>query len=207
MNSPPYSIAFCPAYLNLTWAELQERGLRATVSLEVFRDCPRDWGVNRLEDKWAVYKTSRYALTGSYSPHFGEEDCLRGCNGSGTIFFSHCKFHCVFCQNYEISQAVKPGRSAPGCLPNEVARMIVKLRRLGCHNIHFATPEYVVHQVVEAQVEAIDGRLCLPIVCNTSAYDSFESLEFLDGIVDIYMPDFKCWPDSYNTTMLSMGKS
>ena len=193
MNYPPYSVPFRPAYFNLTWAELQDRALRATASLEDCRACPRDCGVNRLENKWAACKTGRYAVAGSYFPHFGEEDCLRGWNGSGTIFFSHCNLRCVFCQNYDISQAVKPGRSAPGCPPQEVAGMMLKLQRLGCHNINFVTPEHVVPQVVEALVEAIDGGLRLPIVYNTSAYDSFESLEFLDGIVDVYMPDFKYW--------------
>ena len=193
MNYPPYSVPFRPAYFNLTWAELQDRALRATASLEDCRACPRDCGVNRLENKWAACKTGRYAVVGSYFPHFGEEDCLRGWNGSGTIFFSHCNLRCVFCQNYDISQAVKPGRSAPGCPPQEVAGMMLKLQRLGCHNINFVTPEHVVPQVVEALVEAIDGGLRLPIVYNTSAYDSFESLEFLDGIVDVYMPDFKYW--------------
>ncbi len=173
-------------------AELRDRASRAVVTLADCRACPRDCGVNRLEDKWAACKTGRYAVVGSYFPHFGEEDCLRGWNGSGTIFFSHCNLRCVFCQNYDISQAIKAGR-APGSSPEEIAAMMLELQRRGCHNINFVTPEHVVPQVIEAVVEAIDRGLHLPIVYNTSAYDSLESIEMMDGIVDIYMPDFKYW--------------
>jgi len=123
----------------------------------------------------------------------GEEDCLRGWNGSGTIFFSHCNLRCVFCQNFDISQAVRPGRATPGSPPADIARMMLQLQRQGCHNINFVTPEHVVPQVIEALVLAVDGGLHLPIVYNTSAYDSLESLHLLDGIVDIYMPDLKYW--------------
>ncbi len=123
----------------------------------------------------------------------GEEDPLRGWNGSGTIFFSHCNLRCVFCQNFDISQAVKPGPARPGLTAEEIAALMLRLQRLGCHNINFVTPEHVVPQMLEALTIAADHGLSLPIVYNTSAYDSLESLELLDGIVDIYMPDFKYW--------------
>lgn len=184
---------FRPAYLQLSRAELKERVEKSIASLAECRACPRDCAVNRLEERWAACKTGRYAVVGSYFPHFGEEDCLRGWNGSGTIFFSHCNLRCVFCQNYDISQAIKPGKVAPGSPPEVIAAMMLELQRLGCHNINFVTPEHVAPQVVEAIVEAIDRGLSLPIVYNTSAYDSLESIEVLDGIVDIYMPDFKYW--------------
>ena len=162
-------------------------------SLANCRACPRDCGVNRLEDKWAACKTGRYAVVSSALPHFGEEDCLRGRNGSGTIFFSHCNLRCVFCQNFDISQAVRPGPAAPGSPPEEIAAVMLALQNQGCHNINFVTPEHVVPQVIEALVIAIEQGLRVPIVYNTSAYDSLESLELMDGIVDIYMPDFKYW--------------
>src|SRR2546428_2615098 len=184
--------SFPPAYSKLSRAELQERASRAVAALADCRACPRDCGVNRLEDKWAACKTGRYAAVGSHFPHFGEEDCLRGWNGSGTIFFSHCNLRCVFCQNYDISQAIKAGRAAASP-PEEIAGMMLELQRRGCHNINFVTPEHVAPQVIEAVVEAIDRGLHLPIVYNTSAYDSLESIEMMDGIVDIYMPDFKYW--------------
>src|ERR1043166_7313751 len=164
----------------------------ALKALEDCRSCPRDCGVNRLENRWAACKTGRYAIVDCYFAHFGEEYCLRGWNGSGTIFFSHCNLRCVFCQNFDISQAIKPGRASASA-PGEIAGMMLDLQRRGCHNINFVTPEHVVPQVIEAVVEAIDRGLHLPIVYNTSAYDSLESIESMDGIVDVYMPDFKFW--------------
>jgi putative pyruvate formate lyase activating enzyme len=169
---------------------------RARIALAHLRDCricPRDCGVNRLEDKWAACKTGRHAVVSSYFPHLGEEDCLRGWNGSGTIFFIHCNLRCVFCQNFDISQGTRPGPPIQGSSAQDIAGMMLELQSRGCHNINFVTPEHVVPQVVEALAIAVDNGLSLPIVYNTSAYDSMESLELLDGIVDIYMPDFKLW--------------
>ncbi len=182
-----------PSYLSLDRAELRARVDRAVASLADCRACPRDCRVDRFADRYSACKTGRYAIVSSYFPHFGEEDCLRGWNGSGTIFFSHCNLRCVFCQNYDISQAIKPGRSGPGVQPGRLARMMLQLQDLGCHNINFVTPEHVVPQVLEGIVPAIEAGLRLPVVYNTSGYDSQESLQFMDGIVDIYMPDFKFW--------------
>ncbi len=202
MTSAASSAGFRPAYLYLTRPELEARVHRALGTLEECRACPRDCGVNRLENKWAACKTGRYAVVGSYFPHFGEEDCLRGRNGSGTIFFSHCNLRCVFCQNYDISQAIKPSEAPPGSRPEELAAMMLELQARGCHNINFVTPEHVAPQVVEAVAAAILRGLHLPIVYNTSAYDALESLELMDGIVDIYMPDFKYWTADGSRTYL-----
>jgi putative pyruvate formate lyase activating enzyme len=181
---------FAPAYLRCH--ESGELRLRVERGLEMLRSCrvcPRNCDVDRLEDQRAVCITGRYAVVASYFPHFGEEDCLRGYRGSGTIFFANCNLKCVFCQNYDISQ--KPaGREVK---PEELAWLMLELQGLGCHNINFVTPEHVVPQIVEALPFAIDAGLRLPIVYNTSGYDSLESLRLLDGIVDIYMPDFKYW--------------
>jgi putative pyruvate formate lyase activating enzyme len=181
-----------PAYLSLLKDEWSERVRRALAELEDCRACPRDCRVNRLQDKWAACKTGRYAAVSSWFPHFGEEDCLRGWNGSGTIFFSHCNLRCVFCQNFEISQAIRPA-AAPGLRPERIAAMALELQALGCHNINFVTPEHVVPQIVEALAVAAREGLRLPIVYNTSAYDAPSSLALMDGLVDIYMPDFKLW--------------
>jgi putative pyruvate formate lyase activating enzyme len=183
-----------PAYKYLPRTELAERVERALATLADCRACPRDCGVNRLEDKWAACKTGRYALVSSHFPHFGEEDCLRGWNGSGTLFFGHCNLRCVFCQNFDISQAIRPGTPV-GHRPGEIAAMMLELQSRGCHNINFVTPEHVVPQIVEALVPAIEGGLALPLVYNTSAYDSLESLALMGGLVDIYMPDFKYWSE------------
>ncbi|MCL6506655.1 MAG: radical SAM protein [Bryobacteraceae bacterium] len=181
---------FEPAYLSLyRTGELRRRAEEAVAALEHCLMCPRDCGVNRLANKTATCHTGRYARVSSYFPHFGEEDCLRGWRGSGTIFFSLCNLRCVFCQNWEISQAgegVEVG-------PERLAAMMLELQDRGCHNINFVTPEHVVPQILEALVLAVEGGLRLPLVYNTSAYDSMHSLKLMDGVVDIYMPDFKFW--------------
>ncbi len=181
---------FEPAYLGLYESgELKQRVERALDALYSCAVCPRNCRVDRIADKFAVCKTGRYAVVGSYFAHFGEEDCLRGWKGSGTIFFSGCNLRCVFCQNFDISWQLR-GTPAP---PQKLAAMMLELQETGCHNINFVTPEHVVPQIVEALPFAVEGGLRLPIVYNTSAYDSMESLEIMDGIVDIYMPDFKYW--------------
>lgn len=181
---------FKPAYLSLHRSgELLRRAEEAVAGLEECYVCPRDCGVNRLADKTAACKTGRFAQVSSYFPHFGEEDCLRGWRGSGTIFFGMCNLRCVFCQNFDISQANKGQEVSP----IELAAMMLELQEAGCHNINFVTPEHVVPQVLEGLVIAVEAGLRLPIVYNTSAYDSMESLRLLDGVVDIYMPDFKLW--------------
>jgi putative pyruvate formate lyase activating enzyme len=193
---------FRPSYLSLSRAGLDARAARAIAALADCRACPRDCGVNRLEDRWAACKTGRYAVVGSAFPHFGEEDCLRGWNGSGTIFFSHCNLRCVFCQNFDISQAIRPGPTARGATPGEIAGMMLALQRRGCHNINFVTPEHVAPQIVEAVAVAVDRGFRLPLVYNTSGYDSLESVSLMDGIVDIYMPDFKYWSRERSRTYL-----
>lgn len=181
-----------PSYLELYRSgELARRVDQAIASLGDCTVCPRDCHVDRLneEARNALCRTGRYAGVGSYFPHFGEEDCLRGSNGSGTIFFSYCNLRCVFCQNFDLSWE---GRGKPAS-PADLARMMLELQAIGCHNINFVTPEHVVPQMLEGLYCAIEGGLRLPIVYNTSAYDSMESLRLLDGVVDIYMPDFKFW--------------
>jgi len=181
---------FEPAYMALFRSgELHRRAELAVQKLADCHVCPRDCGVNRLEDRKAACRSGRYAVVASAFPHFGEEDCLRGWRGSGTIFFSWCNLRCVFCQNFDISQE-GDGRVVR---PEELAAMMLALQEAGCHNINFVTPEHVVPQVLEALVIAVERGLRLPIVYNTSAYDSLESLRLLDGVVDIYMPDFKFW--------------
>ena len=179
-----------PAYLDLfERGELHERVELALEELRDCRACPRDCGINRLNDEIGVCRSGRHARVSSHFPHFGEEDCLRGWNGSGTIFFSWCNLRCVFCQNFEISQ--RPAGDVVG--PERIAEMALSLQRQGCHNINFVTPEHVAPQVIEAVAIAADRGLRLPIVYNTSAYDSLRSIQLMDGIVDIYMPDFKLW--------------
>lgn len=184
MSSP-----FTPAYLKLPPGEL---GHRAQLALEKLGDCalcPRNCRVNRLKDEKAVCKTGRHAVVSSHAPHHGEEDCLRGTRGSGTIFFAWCNLRCVFCQNFEISWQGEGATTSA----SDLAAIMLWLQNRGCHNINFVTPEHVVPQILEALVIAAGSGLRLPLVYNTSAYDSLDSLSLMDGIVDIYMPDFKFW--------------
>ena len=179
-----------PAYLEL-WHS-GELARRVELGLTKLADCvlcPRNCHVNRFDDKKKVCRSGRYATVSSHFAHFGEERCLRGNHGSGAIFFSWCNLRCVFCQNYEISWAGE-GRSTK---PEELAEMMLQLQEQGCHNINLVTPEHVVPQILEALLLAVERDLRLPLVYNTSAYDSLDSLRLMDGIVDIYMPDFKFW--------------
>ena len=181
---------FRPAYLSL-WqsGELAGRVERALSKLGDCVLCPRDCYVDRLADKFAVCRSGRYVGVSSHFPHSGEEDCLRGTRGSGTIFFSGCNLRCVFCQNFEVSWQVE-GEITP---PAQLGAMMIELQARGCHNINLVTPEHVVPQILEALLTAVEGGLRLPLVYNTSAYDSLDSLKLMNGVVDIYMPDFKFW--------------
>jgi putative pyruvate formate lyase activating enzyme len=192
---------FRPAYLDLyERGALAQRVEQARAELAECRACPWNCGVDRLADKVGVCRTGRFARVSSAFPHFGEEDCLRGWNGSGTIFFAWCNLHCVFCQNFDISQQ-PAGRAMP---PAQIAALMLDLQALGCHNINLVTPEHVVPQVVEALAIAIEGGLRIPVVYNSSAYDSLASLRLMEGLVDIYMPDFKVWrPETARRLLLA----
>ena len=178
------------AYVSL-WesGELAGRVERALGTLRDCVLCPRDCHVNRLADKFAVCRSGRYVRVSSHFLHFGEEDCLRGTRGSGTIFFAGCNLRCVFCQNFEVSWQVEGEITSPA----KFATMMLQLQQRGCHNINLVTPEHVVPQILEGLLTAVEGGLRLPLVYNTSAYDSLDSLKLMDGVVDIYMPDFKFW--------------
>jgi len=154
--------------------------------------CPRNCRVNRLAGKVGFCRVPALIKICHAGLHSGEEPPISSARGSGTIFFAGCNLSCVFCQNYDISQGVRPGRGR-GSEPQEIARLMLELQRRGCHNINFVTPEHVVPQVIEALAEAVENGLRIPVVYNTSAYDAPESLDLLDGLVDIYMPDFKIW--------------
>jgi len=180
-----------PAYLDLGVEELERR---AGAALELLGPtclvCPRLCRVDRRADVPGLCAVGRHAAVASAFPHSGEEDCLRGRHGSGTIFFAGCNLRCVFCQNWDISW----GRARRVVLsPDALAAVMLELQDAGCHNVNLVTPEHVVPQVLEAMPVAVERGLRLPLVYNTSAYDSLDSLLLLDGVVDVYMPDFKLW--------------
>ncbi|MBI5228776.1 radical SAM protein [Candidatus Micrarchaeota archaeon] len=183
---------FEPVYLKaLESGLLEKKAGQALRMLEHCSVCPRNCGVNRLEDENGFCRVGRNALVSSFVPHHGEEKCLRGCSGSGTIFFSGCNLRCVFCQNCDISWLAH-GR---GLNASQIADCILGLQEMGCHNINLVTPEHVVPQVIESIFIAANKGLRLPVVYNSSSYDSLECLKLLDGVVDVYMPDFKLWSE------------
>jgi len=181
---------FTPSYI-----KAYKTGKLAAVIKESYRIlancslCPRKCEVNRLEDEKGICRTGLSAMVSGFNPHFGEEAPLVGSNGSGTIFMTNCNLLCVFCQNWETSH-LGEGDEADS---KTLAGMMLHLQKLGCHNINFVTPTHVVPQILDALSYAIEGGLSVPLVYNTGGYDSVETLRLLEGIFDIYMPDFKFW--------------
>ncbi|MBW1701059.1 MAG: radical SAM protein [Deltaproteobacteria bacterium] len=179
-----------PSYLKLYRnGELSARLEKAIDMMEACHLCPRACGVNRLEGETGYCRTGRKARVASFNAHFGEEGPLVGRYGSGTIFLSSCNLLCSFCQNYDISHLAEGTEVEP----EQVAAMMLHLAERGCHNINFVTPSHVVPQSIEALVLAIEQGLEVPLVYNSGGYDDKETLQLLDGIFDIYMPDFKFW--------------
>jgi putative pyruvate formate lyase activating enzyme len=186
---------FEPSYMKLfKKGQLAERVEKALALMESCCLCPRECGVNRLGGEVGFCKTGRMAKVASYNAHFGEESPLVGKHGSGTIFMSSCNLLCGFCQNYDISH-LNEGVEVE---PEQLAMMMMQLADRGCHNINIVTPTHVVPQLLEAVILAAEHGLRLPIVYNSSGYDKKETLEILDGIIDIYMPDFKFWDEEWS---------
>ena len=179
---------FEPAYIKtLQEGELSKKVAAAIAMLEDCRVCPRNCRVNRLEGQLGFCEVGRRAIVSSANPHYGEEEPLVGSGGSGTIFFTSCNLKCLFCQNYEISQLME-GREVSA---EELAELMLSLQKAGCHNINFVTPSHVVPMILEAVAWAANAGLRVPLVYNTGGYDSLETLQLLDGVVDMYMPDLK----------------
>jgi putative pyruvate formate lyase activating enzyme len=168
--------------------ELQKRIDAAYRLLENCRVCPRECGVNRLKnDKLGFCRSGLNPVISSVSPHQGEEPPLSGTKGSGTVFFTNCNLRCVYCQNYPISQMGNGAERSPG----ELACQMLWLQEQGCHNLNLVTPTHFMPQILKALGLARERGFRLPIVYNTSGYESLESLRILDGIVDIYLPDMR----------------
>jgi putative pyruvate formate lyase activating enzyme len=180
---------FQAGYLTLLESgELLPRARLARQHLQDCDLCARYCHIDRLRTiQGAVCRTGERAVVYSYGPHHGEEDVLRGWNGSGTIFFSSCNLRCEFCQNWDISQK-RAGREVTA---EELAAMMLDLQAQGCHNINLVSPSHVVVQILEATLIAAGHGLKVPLVYNTGGYDSPEALALLDGVIDIYMPDMK----------------
>lgn len=152
--------------------------------------CPRRCQVNRLAGETGVCATGALARIASYGPHFGEEQPLVGSNGSGTIFLAGCNLHCCFCQNYGISQGDDPAQEVDA---SDFAAIMLELQAMGCHNINLVTPSHVVPQILPALMVALEDGLHIPVIYNCAGYESTAALSLLEGVIDIYMPDFKFW--------------
>jgi len=196
---------FEPAYLQLhRTGELKIRAKELYVTMESCELCPRRCGVNRLDGDSGFCSTPGATLVLSAAqPHFGEEKPLVGNGGSGTIFLTHCNLRCVFCQNWEIAQLGRGAKSNIGAL----ARVMLKLQRHGCHNINLVTPTHYSAHILKALDIAAGKGLRLPIVYNTSGWERLEILKFMDGIVDIYLPDFKYWESDMSAKYSSGAES
>jgi putative pyruvate formate lyase activating enzyme len=177
-----------PAYRSLLASgELARRTGAAERLLDPCRLCPRECAARRLRRETGACGIGDAAVVSSAGQHFGEEAPLVGRGGSGTIFFARCNLGCVFCQNAEISHR-GDGRAASA---EELGRMMLGLQEAGCHNINLVTPTHQTPQILRGLLVAAAGGLRLPLVYNCGGYESLETLRLLDGIVDIYMPDFK----------------
>jgi putative pyruvate formate lyase activating enzyme len=179
---------FTPAYVRAHKSgQLKERGLILWEIMSNCSLCPRQCGVNRLAGERGFCQANSNLEISSYHPHFGEETPLVGRGGSGTIFFSNCGLRCVFCINWEISQE---GSGSDRTIP-EFANMMLTLQNRGCHNINIVTPtHYLPHILLALDLAAVKG-LRLPLVYNTCGWERLEILTYLEGIVDIYLPDYK----------------
>ena len=168
---------------------LAQRAQQARDLLNPCLLCPRQCGANRFNGATGICGVGQLARVSSAFPHHGEEDCLRGWRGSGTVFFAGCNLHCVFCQNYDLSH-LNAGQEVTA---SQLAGLMLELQAAGCHNLNFVTPSHVVPQVLEALIIAVERGLRIPLVYNTGGYDRPEVIRLLDGVFDLYLPDFKLW--------------
>ncbi len=192
---------FDPSYLRLHRSgELKKRGEKLWDLMKACTLCPRQCGVNRLDGDKGFCGSSSQLEISAYRPHFGEERPLVGQGGSGTVFFTHCGLRCVFCINWEISQ----GGVGEGKDVTDLAEMMLHLQKIGCHNINLVTPTHYSPHIILAVDMAAGKGLRLPLVYNTCGWERLEILKMLDGIVDIYLPDFK-YTDAQTAARYSSG--
>ncbi len=180
-----------PVYLGLSAAERAAKKAQALAALEACRLCGRQCGLDRRRGPGPC-RIADVAYVASYGPHHGEETVLSGWRGSGTIFFSGCNLHCVYCQNADISQQ----RVGKAVTPAELAAMMLDLQAWGCHNVNLVSPTHVAAPIALAILNAAEKGLRLPLVYNTGGYDAPQALALMEGLVDIYMPDMKYADDA-----------
>jgi putative pyruvate formate lyase activating enzyme len=175
------------SYLKLSKMALKEKVRQAQAIIRDCTLCPRNCNVDRTAGELGFCRTGDKPFVSSFNPHFGEEAPLVGIHGSGTIFFTNCNLGCLFCQNWTISHQGEGGEISFEAL----ADIMLTLQGYGCHNINFVTPTHQVYQILKSLEIAIEKGLNIPLVYNCGGYEALETLKILDGIIDIYMPDFK----------------
>lgn len=194
---------FKPAYLKLARSGELDKRIKALKEIyKSCRLCPRQCGVNRARWETGVCRSTSRAKVYSAHPHFGEERPLVGRGGSGTIFFSYCNLRCVFCQNWEINHRGDGSYVSD----EEIGRLMVRMQEIGCHNVNLVTPTHIVPNIISGLRTAISLGLQIPLVYNCGGYESLEVIQLLDGIVDIYLPDYK-YTDGEMAAKYSAGAS
>lgn len=184
-------VKFVPSYIQLfERGELKERTETALKILERCLSCPHECKINRTRNEYGLCRSGLLPIVSSYTAHFGEEPVLSGTCGAGNIFFGNCNLRCIFCQNFEISQNWKEEKK------NEIsferlADIMIELQERNCHSIGLVSPTHFSAQILKSISIAADKGLRLPIIYNTNGYDSVEMLKLYDGVIDIYLPDFK----------------
>lgn len=181
-----------PGYIALYRSgELERRAEALEARLSSCDICPRECGVNRLEGERGFCHSARRPIVSSVCAHHGEEPVLSGSRGSGAVFFGNCNMRCVYCQNYQISQNYKAQKRHEVETHVLIERLLFLQNELRCHNINLVSPSHFVPQIVRAVLEAVPMGLRLPLVYNTSSYDSIKSLRELDSVVSIYLADLR----------------
>jgi putative pyruvate formate lyase activating enzyme len=192
-------MGFEPAYLELfNSGELGRRRQEAEKLLAFCNLCPRRCGVNRRYNNNGICRSGYLPVVSSYNAHHGEEPPISGYGGSGTIFFANCNLSCAYCQNWPISQ-LGQGREVTF---DRLAGMMMELQERGCHNVNFVTPSHMAAQILITLERAVPLGFKLPLVYNSSGYDSLDALRLLDGVIDIYLPDIR-----YSDPMVSQKYS
>jgi len=191
-------VAVEPGYIALYRSgELERRAEALEARLRSCDICPRQCGVNRLNGELGFCRSAHLPIVAAVCAHHGEEPAISGTMGSGTVFFANCNMRCVYCQNHQISQEYK-NQKAGEVDPHALAgRMLYLQGELGCHNINFVSPSHFVPQMVRAVLEAVPLGLHLPLVYNTSSYDSLDSLRELGGIISVYLADLRYADNRY----------
>ncbi|HEX7357434.1 MAG TPA: radical SAM protein [Ignavibacteriaceae bacterium] len=191
---------FIPSYIKLLHnGELNTRAEKAYANLTSCTSCPRNCNVNRINDEFGICTSGHLPIVSSYTPHFGEEPVLSGTKGAGNIFFGNCNLKCIYCQNFEISQNPKVEKLHQ-VNHERLADIMIELQGKDCHNIGLVSPTHFSATILKSIFIAAQKGLSIPIIYNTNGYDSVEMLKLYDGVVDIYLPDFKYGNSEYAKT-------